>query len=87
MRRCIFFVAVWNELAHMAGMDAEPTLAERRKALGLSQEQLAALLGVTQGTVSRNETAADPDRRYVLSLDALTVQHKAGEDLAARAAA
>lgn len=66
-------------------MDSSPTLADRRKAMALSQEQLASLLGVTQGTVSRNETAADPDRRYVLSLDALAVRHGAGENLATTA--
>lgn len=66
-------------------MDISPTLAERRKAMGLSQEQLASLLGITQGTISRNETADDPDRRYILSLDALAVRHAAGENLAATA--
>lgn len=60
-------------------------LLARRKALKLSQEQLAHLLGVTQGTVSRNETAADPDRRYVLSLDALAVRAGQGANLAAEA--
>jgi transcriptional regulator with XRE-family HTH domain len=67
-------------------MDKALSLAERRRALGLSQEQLAALLGVTQGTVSRNENAADPDRRYALSLDALAMRKGQGEDLAATAA-
>lgn len=62
-------------------------LAARRKALGISQEQLAWLLGVTQGTVSRNETAADPDRRYQLSLDALAARKEQGEDLAETAKA
>ena len=63
-----------------------PPLASRRKALGLSQEQLAAILGINQATVSRNETAADPDKRYILSLDALAVRNAAGEDLAATSA-
>lgn len=62
------------------------TLAGRRKALELSQEQLAHLLGITQGTVSRNETATEPDRRYALSLDALATRKAGGEDLAATAA-
>lgn len=61
--------------------DTNP-IADRRKALGISQEQLATLLGITQGTVSRNETAADPDRRYLLSLDALAARKEQGEDLA-----
>lgn len=65
----------------MRRMANEPHLRSRREALGLSQEQLAALLGVTQGTVSRNETAVRPDRRYSLSLDALAVRKAAGEDL------
>lgn len=66
-------------------MDISPTLAERRKAMGLSQEQLASLLGITQGTISRNETTNDPDKRYILSLDALAARHVAGENLAATA--
>jgi transcriptional regulator with XRE-family HTH domain len=47
------------------------TLAERRKAMGLSQAELANILSVTQATVSRNETASDPDARYVLALEAI----------------
>lgn len=66
----------------MTNMTEPDDLAKRRKALGLNQEQLSHLLGITQGTVSRNETAADPDRRYVLSLDALAVRKDGGEDLA-----
>lgn len=62
-------------------------LAERRKALGLTQEQLAALLDVSQGTVSRNEGGAAPDRRYELSLDGLAHRKERGEDLAALAEA
>lgn len=70
----------------MHRMDDATSLTARRKALGLSQEQLAALLGITQGTVSRNETAAAPDRRFVLSLDALAMRKEQGEDLAETAA-
>ena len=66
-------------------MNITPTLAERRKAMGLSQEQLASLLGITQGTISRNETTDDPDKRYILSLDALAFRHAAGENLATTA--
>lgn len=69
----------------MSDMAHDSPLVDRRKALGLSQDQLAALLGVTQGTVSRNETAERPDRRYVLSLDALSVRKTIGEDLVAAA--
>lgn len=67
-------------------MNQPASLAERRKALDLSQEQLALLLGVNQATVSRNENAVDPDKRYALSLDALTMRHEAGEKLAEQAA-
>lgn len=66
-------------------MNQPASLADRRKAIGLSQEQLALLLGVNQATVSRNENADSPDRRYVLSLDALTMRHDAGEKLAEQA--
>lgn len=65
----------------------KPDLAKRRKdELELSQEQLATLLGVTQGTVSRNETADEPDKRFILSLDALAARKAQGENLAATAA-
>lgn len=57
-------------------------MAQKRRALGLSQGQLATLLLVNQATISRNETAADPDRRYVLALEALAGRHEQGEDLA-----
>lgn len=43
----------------------------RRKRLNLTQAELANHLGVSQATVSRNETAGEPDRRYELALEAL----------------
>lgn len=64
-------------------MAIETELAVKRKALALSQAGLARLLGVTQGTVSRNETADVPDARYKLALDALAAKKAAGESLAA----
>lgn len=69
-------------------MEAAPSLAERRKALGLSQEQLALLLGVTQGSISRHENGSNArtDPMYALSLDALAMRKDQGEDLAATAA-
>mgnify|MGYP001600102819 CR=1 FL=1 len=68
---------------HIGAISNPITLADKRKALGLTQEELAGLLGVTQGTVSRNETAPDPDRRYVFSLDALAARKAAGLSLVA----
>lgn len=47
------------------------TLAERRKALGLSQAELAEKMGVSQAAVSRCENANSSDRRYALALEAL----------------
>ena len=64
-------------------MAEETELCRRRKAMGLSQGQLAALLGVTQATVSRNENATLIDRRFALALDALSARAGSGEDLAA----
>jgi transcriptional regulator with XRE-family HTH domain len=58
-------------------MEQKSHLAERRKALGLSQAQLADLLGVNQATVSRNENAAEPDMRFCLALEALELRRKA----------
>lgn len=52
-------------------MNRTETLAERRKAMGLSQAELAGILSVTQATVSRNENAVQPDARYVLALEAI----------------
>lgn len=66
-------------------MNQPASLADRRKALELSQEQLALLLGVNQATVSRNENAEQPDRRYALSIEALAMRKERGEDLAATA--
>lgn len=56
----------------------QSTPADKRRTLGLTQTQLAELLGVKQSTVSRNENAAEPDRRYVLSLEALAVRKGLG---------
>lgn len=67
-------------------MDIQPSPKDRRVDLNLSQQELATLLGVTQATVSRNETAAEPDRRYMLALEGLSARKDAGEDLAATAA-
>lgn len=68
-------------------MDDATSLTKRRKALDLKQSELAVLLGITQGTVSRNEAAHEPDRRFELSLDALAARKEQGEDLAATARA
>ena len=55
-------------------------LRDTRKALGLSQADLAAKLGVTQGTVSRMETGAQPfDERTKLAVDALRMRAEAGD--------
>lgn len=79
-----FFGGLTNIYAvgHMAAMATQRTLAEKRSDLDLSQAQLASILGIDQSTVSRNETAVDPDRRYVLALDALAVRKGLGERLA-----
>lgn len=55
-------------------MDKLTPLAKRRKALGLSQAALAQLLGMTQASVSRNETAEKPDQRFVLALEAIELR-------------
>jgi transcriptional regulator with XRE-family HTH domain len=46
--------------ARTDAMIAEMALAELRKALDVSQEDLAKLLGVTQANVSKTETRSDP---------------------------
>ncbi len=43
------------------GVAKRERLAPRRKALGLTQEDLAGLLGVQRSTVVRWERGADPD--------------------------
>lgn len=58
-------------------MEKNDNLAHRRKALGLSQSQLADMLGMTQASVSRNETAPAPDLRFVLALEAIEARHRA----------
>lgn len=58
--------------------DYQSRPADKRRSLGLTQAALAGLLGVKQSTVSRNETAAEPDRRYVLALEALAVRKGLG---------
>jgi transcriptional regulator with XRE-family HTH domain len=55
-------------------MDKHTALAKRRKALGLSQVELAQMLGMTQASVSRNETADKPDMRFVLALEAIELK-------------
>lgn len=55
-------------------MDKLTPLAKRRKALGLSQAELAQMLGMTQASVSRNETADKPDMRFVLALEAIELR-------------
>lgn len=52
-------------------MPESVTLAERRKALGLSRMKLAARLGLDQTTVWRYETRPDPPLWYVLAIEAL----------------
>jgi DNA-binding transcriptional regulator YiaG len=54
-------------------------LAERRMALGLSQGELAATLGITQTVVSRCENAAKPNRRYDLALEAIELRMRAAK--------
>lgn len=66
-------------------MPIDADLAVTRRSLGLSQIQLAALLGVTQGTVSRAETSEAPDRRYVLAMEGLAARADKGDDLVAAA--
>jgi transcriptional regulator with XRE-family HTH domain len=54
-----------------------------RKALGLTQSELAEKLGLHQSTVSRFETEAMPlDERTKLALRALVFEHQAREQAA-----
>lgn len=52
-------------------------LAERRMALGLSQGELAAMFGISQGAISRAENAERPSRRYELAIELLELRKKA----------
>lgn len=52
-------------------MPASATLAERRKALGLSRMKLAARLGLDQTTIWRYETRSETPPWYVLAIEAL----------------
>ena len=50
-------------------LELNERIAERRKAAGLTQEQLGALVGVTRQAVSKWETgAADPSTSNLLAL-------------------
>lgn len=53
---------------------AHRSLADRRRDLGLSQTDLAALLGISQAAVSRAENDDRSDKRYSLSLEALELR-------------
>ena len=62
-----------TRLCIMRGMD----ITETRKAMGLSQAELALALGVTQSTVSRLETGElEPNERTKLALEALLSRHE-----------
>lgn len=63
------------------------TLRERRQALGLSQEQLAAALGVRRLTIIRLERAAELPRVYDLAMEALEKRHARSGSIEAPAAA
>lgn len=55
-----------------------------RKALGYSQTQLAAALGVQQSTISKLESGALPiDERTKLAVEALLMRAASGEQAAA----
>jgi transcriptional regulator with XRE-family HTH domain len=58
-------------------MEQANPLKLRRKGLGLSQAQLAAILKVDQTTISRAENAPIPDPRYELALQAIAAQQAA----------
>jgi transcriptional regulator with XRE-family HTH domain len=53
----------------------QDTLSDRRRALGLSQTELASLLGISQAAVSRAENSNSADLRYALALEALERRH------------
>ena len=52
------------------------TLSDRRKAIGLSQTDLATRMGISQAAVSRAENENRSDRRYELALEALETRAK-----------
>lgn len=52
-------------------MAEDTVLARRRKALKLSQAELADMLGISQPEVSRSERDPEPDKRFVLALEAI----------------
>lgn len=53
-------------------------IASTRKALGLSQAELAEALGISQTTVSRFETGhLEPNKRTILAIEALQAKAKA----------
>lgn len=62
------------------------TLADRRKALGLSQTELAIKMGVSQAAVSRSENADTSDLRYALALEAVEARARPAAATAAQAA-
>jgi DNA-binding transcriptional regulator YiaG len=60
-------------------MTRPPTFAERRRALGLTQGQLAALLDVTARQVRAIEARTAPPRRYDLALQTIEARAAAGQ--------
>lgn len=64
------------------------SIREARKELGLSQAEMAARLGVTQGTISKLETGALAlDERTRLAVNALLIEHAAADTPAEQAGA
>lgn len=61
-------------MRHMANGNQ---IKARRKLLGLTQAQIAAILKVDQTTISRVENADEPDPRYALALEAIAAQRAA----------
>lgn len=55
------------------------TMRDRREALGLSQDQLAAELGVTRLTIIRQEKRTACARVYDLALEALETRRRSPE--------